>query len=127
MLGRLTLSTLFVTLAACGTSAKSPDAAATHDSPAPDAQTSVQTVTCPATPDATVTITTVYVPMVTTITAGQIVQFVTQASHDVTPDTGQDPGVHVPFSKTECKKYTTAGTFSFHCSIHGFMGSVVVN
>lgn len=94
----------------------------------PDAITAVETVACPTTPDAVVTISSVYVPMVTTITAGQIVKFTTPSFHDVTPNAGQDPGIHVGFSQAaECKKYTVAGTYSFHCSVHGFMGSVVVN
>ena len=132
MLGRLTLSTLFVTLAACGTSAKSPDAAPMHDSSGgADALTGVQTVACPTTPDATVTAsdpgTFAYSMASTSITVGQVVKFVMASDHNVVPDTGGDPGVHVDFAGSVCKKFTVAGTFKFHCSLHLFEGMVVVN
>ena len=122
--------------------AKAPDAPAAHDAKVvdakplvdagpdapPDATTAVLTVVCPTTPDAVVmTGADVYTPMMTTITVGQIVKFVMPGFHNVTPNTGQDPGEHVDFGKTECKQFTTAGTFTFQCSLHHFMGSVVVN
>jgi len=138
MLARLTLSTIFLaTLATCGSSdSGNTDAAAKKDSTTatPDAVTGVETIACPATPDATMSnasgafVATPGGGSAATITVGQIVQFTTTSSHDATPNTGVDPGVHVGFNQTsECKKFTVAGTFAFHCSIHGFMGTVVVN
>jgi plastocyanin len=137
MLARLTLSTMFLAaLASCGSSSNgNADAAAKKDSTvSPDATTGVETIACPATPDATMSnasgafVATPGGGSAATITVGQIVQFTTTSEHDATPNTGVDPGVHVPFNQTsECKKFTMAGTFAFHCSIHGFMGTVVVN
>lgn len=68
-----------------------------------------------------------YQPMATTITAGQIVKFVMDPSHDVAPKTAaDDPGLKVGFGQTKCLKFTTAGTFNFKCTPHGFVGSITV-
>lgn len=120
---------LFVALALVGCGS---DSKATVDAPpAVDARPStVVTVACPATPAATVTTsdtTDAYSPMQTTITQGQIVQFMTSVTHNVEPDADGDPGVKVGFNTTGCLMFTETGTFGFHCSIHLFKGSVVVN
>jgi plastocyanin len=68
-----------------------------------------------------------FMPMSATITQGQVVQFVTTALHNVAPNTGTDSTLSVGFSETKCFRFTMSGTFAFHCSPHGFQGSVIVN
>lgn len=110
---------------------------AAHDSApvTPDAATDVVTVTCPAVPDKEVTIAAggmAYQPANTQLAVGGIVKFTTQSIHDVFPDatacTGcvADPGIHVDFSKTECKQFTKAAKYGFKCSIHLFKGVIDV-
>jgi len=87
---------------------------------------------CPATPDGTVTTddsSFAYSPMMTTITQGQVVKFVTSSTHDVKPNTLQntDAGLIVGFSQTKCLRFTATGTFGFKCSIHAFTGTIQVN
>src|SRR5690348_12014513 len=89
----------------------------------------VQAVTCPATPAATVmTSGFMYDPMTTNITQGQIVQFVMPASHNVVPghtpsdSTIADTGLNVSFSETKCFMFTQTGMYGFHCGPHSFNG-----
>ena len=130
--GMTRLAMCMVIVAACGGSDdKSIDAAAAQqDGPA---AATVQTVTCPATPDATVmTSGFAFAPMSTTITQGQIVQFVMPSLHDVVPGhhvpdaTIADPGLSVGFSETKCLMFTQSGMYGFHCGPHQFDGTVVV-
>ncbi len=117
-------------IAACGSSSsKTPDAAVKHDAPA----ASVQMVTCPATPAATVTTSGfAYSPATTTIMQGQVVQFTMPSSHDVVPghmpsdSTISDSGVNVNFSETKCLMFTQTGMYGFHCMPHSFNGTVIV-
>jgi plastocyanin len=111
---------------ACGGGSNPADAKVFHD--APGGSATVMAVTCPGTPAATVMDNTgVYSPMSVTITQGQIVKFVNDPTHDVSPNTtGSDSGLHVDFGLTGCLMFTHTGTFGFHCSQHGFMGSVTV-
>jgi len=130
---RCTSLVLALALAACGSDSpkKTPDAAAT-----PDAPTMVATVSCTGiTPAATITIDSLgdaYMPATATITQGQTVMFMSTSIHDMTPghlpaDSAiADPGIHVDFNKTECKIFTATGTYGFHCSIHGFNGTITV-
>jgi len=129
MLNRLSIVTILA-LAACG----GDDGNTTADAPAAiDAPTTakVSEITCPATPDATVTTvdgTFSYMPGAVTITVGQIVKFTTSATHDVAPNTtGSDPALRVGFGATKCFKFTAAGTFGFHCTPHAFTGTITVN
>jgi plastocyanin len=98
---------------------------------APDAMALVLTVTCPGTPDATVTTSDAvmaYSPPSVSIPQNGIVEFQTSSLHDVVPDaTGSDPGLAVGFNQTKCLQFTATGTFGFHCGPHGFTGSVTVN
>ena len=93
----------------------------------------VMTVTCPATPDATVMTTNAsfsYMPMATTIPANGVVRFVMSSDHDVAPNpiaAMTDQGLKVGFGQTVCLKFTTAGTYGFLCTPHGFVGTVTVN
>jgi len=87
---------------------------------------------CPGTPDATVMTddsTFSYSPGATTITQGQVVKFLTSATHDVKPNTAvnTDTGLNVGFNQTKCLRFTATGTFGFRCSFHGFVGTVTVN
>jgi plastocyanin len=106
------------------------------DAPAamPDAPAAtVMKVSCTGvTPAATISTsdtTFSYSPSATTITVGSVVKFNTSASHDVKPNpiSHSDPGLNVGFNEMACLKFTTAGTFSFICSVHSFAGMVTVN
>ena len=112
-------------LGACGSdSAKTPDAPESDARPA-----TVMTVTCPSSPAATVITSDMadaYSPMMTMITQGQVVEFMTSTTHNVVPDAGGDPGLVVDFHTTGCLMFTQTGTFGFHCEIHLFRGSVMV-
>ena len=57
---------------------------------------------------------------------GELVEFMTSVTHNVVPDPGNDPGLSVGFHTTGCLMFTEPGTFAFHCEIHLFKGSVVV-
>ena len=119
-----------VVLAACGGDSKSPDAAVTHDSAS---NATVQMVTCPATPAATVTTSGfMYSPMTATISQGQVVKFMPAIDHDVEPghfpldQTLADSGLNVSFGATTCLMFTQPGMYGFHCGPHHFNGTVVV-
>jgi len=145
-LGLLALA-LALALGSCSSdNPKAADAAVVHDSKVidakvfdahvdsppllPDALTDVETVVCPTTPDAIVGSTngnfTSYTVPSTTIAVGQIVQFAMATEHNVFPNAGQDPGLHVGFGVTLCKKFTVPGTYTLKCSAHLFMGTVTV-
>ena len=95
--------------------------------------TKVVTTDCAtSTPAATVMTTdavNMYMPMATTITMGQVVKFITSATHDVNPNPigTSDPGLKVGFSMTKCLRFTETGTFGFFCSNHSFAGTITVN
>jgi len=90
----------------------------------------VTTVTCSGTPK-TVTVvdgTDAYMPMSTTISAGDMVEFKTSVTHNVIPGLApSDPGLMVGFSADVCLKFSSAGTYNFICQNHGFKGTIVVN
>jgi len=67
-----------------------------------------------------------YSPTSVTISIGQVVRFVLTTDHNVTPNVGTDAAVSVDFGVTKCLRFDTSGTYAFHCSTHGFQGSVVV-
>lgn len=83
---------------------------------------------CPGTVDATVmtTAANAYMPMMTSISQGQVVRFTMNAAHDVAPLGATDPALVVPLGGDRCYRFTMAGTFTFKCTPHGFTGSVVV-
>ena len=74
-----------------------------------------------------------YSPDTATIMQGQVVMFMTTTTHDVFPghhvpdSTITDPGIHVDFSMTGCRMFTQTGSYGFHCSMHGFDGTITVN
>ena len=125
-----------VVCAACGSdnSSKQVDAPKQQmDAPG----SSVVSVSCSGiTPAATVTINASgdgYMPATTNIMQGQVVMFMTTSIHDVFPghhaadSTITDPGIHVDFNMTGCRMFTQTGSYGFHCSIHGFDGTITVN
>lgn len=134
-------------LAACGDDGGStPDAPPQHladarvflDAPVDAGPPSVMMVTCPNTPDGVVATTgtgaaAMYSPKITMIHVGQVVKFVTTATHDVQPVGSiacptcvADTGLTVDFAKTECLEFTKPANFGFICSNHGFTGQIDV-
>lgn len=118
-------------LAACGSSGSSAPGAPTVDAPPP----TVHSVTCPLSAVPTVMTTDdtfAYDPMTTAIGVGDIVKFVMSPAHNVIPlanptSTMQtDPGLRVGFGQTACLKFDKAGTFSFQCMAHAFVGTIIV-
>ena len=75
------------------------------------------------------TLDTRFDPTSVTISAGQIVKFVNEVTHDIKPAlTGTtDAALLVPEGQTRCFRFNDPGTFGFRCAVHGFVGSVVVN
>jgi len=112
--------------AACGGDDGNSGTDAGTDAPA---STVVRVDPCPGTTDATVitTAANVYMPMMTTISQGQVVKFTMNAAHDVAPGTGGDPNLVVPLGGERCYRFTAPGTFNFKCTPHGFTGSITVN
>lgn len=72
-------------------------------------------------------------PMSVTISVGQIVKLVAEPSgtdpHNIKPALSgtTDPLLDVGSGQSKCFRFNTAGTFNFRCSLHGFVGSIVVN
>jgi plastocyanin len=125
MSARLSLVLVSV-LAACGD-----DGGTTTPMDAPPVTTTVSQVNpCPATVDATVITTgaNMYMPMMTTITQGQVVKFTMNAAHDVAPLNAQsEAALAVPLGAERCFRFTAAKTHTFKCTPHGFTGTIVVN
>lgn len=95
----------------------------------PDAQAFVLTVACGSEVGTITTTASAYSPDTLTINQNEVVKFDMPAGtfHDVEPDaTGSDPGLVVGFSTVKCLQFTVTGTFGFHCSVHQFTGSIVV-
>src|SRR5262245_2434831 len=118
-----------IALAACGGGGDGGGADAAPDMPA---STLMDVDPCPGSPDGTVTTddaTFAYSPSGTTISQGQVIKFVTSATHDVKPNTvvTTDVGLNVGFNQTKCLRFTATGMFGFRCSIHGFVGTITVN
>ena len=88
--------------------------------------TTVKTVDCASvTPTVTVmTLGLAYNPTPSTIPLGGIVKFVMPPQHNVSSAT---PGLAVDFGAATCLQFPLAGTYSFACATHGFMGTVIVN
>jgi plastocyanin len=129
MLVRSSLAISILALAACGgdDGGAAIDAPGGIDAPAP----TVVAVTCPATPAATITTQAAsFNPASTTISRGQIIQFVSTATHPIGPYPGgqmTDPGIVVPEGQTKCLMFTAIGTFKFICTQHSYAGTVIVN
>lgn len=112
------ISALLLSAAACG--------GGDDDGAQPDAtaNTDVVSVSCAGATIAATVMTGVgtYDPVDTTISVGEIVEFDLGTGHDVT----SSDGFHVNFAGNGCFRFDAAGTYPFHCSAHGFMGSIIV-
>lgn len=129
MLVRNSLAISILALAACGgdDGGAAIDAPAGIDAPA----ATVMAVTCPGgTLPTIMTQATSFNPASTTISRGQIIQFVSTATHPIGPYPGgqmTDPGIVVPEGQTKCLMFTATGTFKFICTVHSYVGTVIVN
>lgn len=89
-----------------------------------DPVAAIESVDCPAMPDATViTQKSAYVPKVTTIDPGQVVEFDVENAHDVN---GDDDALTVGFGGHACFRFNVSGTYDFLCTPHRFTGQIVV-
>jgi plastocyanin len=92
----------------------------------------VVAVTCPAQPAETIRtqLSSFDKPSVT-ISRGAIVQFISTATHPIGPFNGDqsmtDPGIVVPEGQTKCLMFTASGTFKYICTVHTYLGTIVVN
>ena len=64
-----------------------------------------------------------FTPMATTISVGQVVQFMMSATHNAISDEGL---FTADFNATVCYRFDAARTYPFHCGPHGFTGTIVV-
>jgi plastocyanin len=97
----------------------------------PPAAATVVQVTCPTTPDATVTTASLaFTPNAVTIQQNQIVRFAPESDHNVIPHPTlpSDPGLRSgALGEVRCLQFTETGTFNYRCSPHAVMtGSVTV-
>ena len=99
-----------------------PDAAPpVPDAPPPPA---VEQVDCPVTVDAEVaTSGNAYLPVTTTVAAGEIVRFTMVGKHTVRSD---DNLFMASAAADGCFQFNAAGTYDFYCGAHGFTGAIVV-
>lgn len=109
-----------LTFAACG--GDDGDGGGNPDAAAAGAATTVDCATAPTAPTV-VTSGLAYSPASTTIAPGGVVKFTMPSDHDVASSVS---GLAVAFGATKCLKFDTAGTYSFHCTPHGFTGTVKV-
>jgi plastocyanin len=83
---------------------------------------------CPGTVDATITtLAERFDPAATTISQGQVVKFVTTATHPVKAQSGTDATLDIPQNQTKCFRFTAAGTYKFNCTNHSYAGTITVN
>jgi plastocyanin len=68
-------------------------------------------------------------PGTKTITAGQYVVWINKglAIHNATSDDGRFESGNLSTGQRYKFKFTTAGTYGYTCTIHGFAGTIVVN
>lgn len=99
---------------------------ATSVRPDADPNTTVKRVDCATvTPDVVVmTAGLAYDPTPSQIATGGIVKFVMPTQHNVASETS---GLAVDFGATSCLSFPEPGTYTFTCTRHGFMGTVVVS
>lgn len=97
------------------------------DATAPDASTAaaVTEVDCASATIAELIVTdgAAYSPNAVTISAGEVVRFQPAATHDVASNDGL---FSVGFGGDGCFRFDEAGSYTFHCTPHGFSGTVTV-
>ncbi len=84
---------------------------------------------CPTAVDATVADSpTSFVPAMTNVTARGVVKFMIDAEHFVVPHLTQptDQALMVSRGQTKCLRFDVAGSYSFVCGVHGFVGKIIV-
>jgi plastocyanin len=103
------------------------------DANLPDAMVAaVELISCSGeTPVLTISAATgAYVPMNSTVTVGDVVQFTPgNPSHDMTSGTPPTPdGVFAtPLGSTACLRFNQVATYAFYCTVHEFTGSITVD
>ncbi len=93
---------------------------------ATDAASSVQVISCSGvTPAATIAATNfMFSPMAVTISVDDVVRVTSVGSHTFTSDTGL---FDTSIGQDTCVRFTAAGTFPYHCTVHPSMtGTVTV-
>ena len=62
------------------------------------------------------------------IAVGSMVEFKMTPAHNVAPaiNGNTDPGLKVGYGADGCLKFAKAGTYTFVCTTHGFVGTVTV-
>jgi len=87
----------------------------------------IETVTCASGELVVMATTGMYVPAATTIAVDGVVKFTMPATHNVVPNVGGDVNLKVNFNETKCLKFKAAGSYTFRCGPHNFMGTITVN
>lgn len=83
---------------------------------------------CPGAEAATfTTLATAFSQPSATITMGQVVKFVSTATHPVGAIAPTDATLAVSEGQTKCFRFTMPGTFRFKCTVHGYAGMLTVN
>jgi len=69
-----------------------------------------------------------FIPMNTTIRAGDDVKFMITSEHIVIPNTlvMTDPALNIGRGETKCFRFHQPGTYGFLCQVHGFTGTITV-
>jgi len=100
------------------------DAPPVDGGPAGGVATEIDCVTSATPPPSLVTASALkYNPVDTTIHRGGVVKFTMPADEDVASNVA---GLVVPFSTTKCLTFGTPGTYTFHCTPHAFVGTIIV-
>lgn len=82
---------------------------------------------CPATVAVTVLDSpTKFVPAMSTIRIGDAVKFDITAEHFVIPSLNMttDQALRIGRGETKCFRFDVAGSYSFVCGVHGFVGNI---
>jgi plastocyanin len=116
-MGIALLLPMLLLLVACGDTASTPQATATTAIPTATAATSGPTVS---------TVGFSFQPSTLTVHVGDTVTWMNKGDvdHTVTNDTGIFDG-ELPAGQSFTFTFTTAGTFSYHCSIHPVMKGTI--
>lgn len=120
------LRAAFITVAACGGGGSSTPIDAAPDTPAAPVELLDR---CPDIVAGTVTdSSTAFIPMNTTIRAGDDVKFMITSEHIVIPNTlvMTDPALNIGRGETKCFRFHQPGTYGFLCQVHGFTGTITV-